>query len=190
MIDYLRTADQFLFRLINQQGHFNIADWMMPFFRNPYFWSPLYLFMLSYLFLNFPKQAWKLLAYVLFTFALTDLISTQIFKAFIFRPRPCWDFSALNQVRMLIPCSTGNGFVSSHAANHFGLSTFLFIALRDLTGKRYRLLFIWAALICYAQVYVGAHYPGDVLGGAALGILLGFLSARTYLARKSINAPA
>ncbi|GEO08498.1 hypothetical protein SAE01_09940 [Segetibacter aerophilus] len=71
---------------------------------------------------------------------------------------------------------------SSHAANHFGLATFWFMVIEDTVNQKWFWLWVWAFIICYAQVYVGVHFPGDVIVGALLGTATGFLSS--YVFRK------
>ena len=83
--------------------------------------------------------------------------------------RPCADPLMTGKVNLLLDhCSGGFSFTSSHAANHFGLAMFLFISLTPLFKKYTCLFFIWAGIISYAQVYVGVHYPLDVLAGAMI----------------------
>ena len=66
---------------------------------------------------------------------------------------------------------------SSHAANHFGLAAFWYFTITRMANRKWWMLWVWAFMICYAQVYVGKHYPGDVLAGAVLGISAGYLLA-------------
>jgi membrane-associated phospholipid phosphatase len=186
MLKSVFKFDYFIFRLINQEWHHPVADNLMILFRNPYFWSPLYLFLVSFIIIKYPRNAIRLIGLTLLAFCITDLVSTQFFKAYIERPRPCWDWSATTGARMLIPCSNSFSFVSSHAANHFGISTFLFISFKKMTGIRYKSLFLWAFIVCYAQLYVGAHYPTDVIGGALLGILVGYLTAKLFTPKAEI----
>jgi undecaprenyl-diphosphatase len=74
-------------------------------------------------------------------------------------------------------------FTSNHAANHFALATFCFITLKSAFKGYTWLFYLWAALIGYAQVYVGVHYPLDVLGGAAMGIFIGMLAGSFFQRR-------
>jgi undecaprenyl-diphosphatase len=87
----------------------------------------------------------------------------------------------MHQSRLLLDhCSGGFSFTSSHAANHFGLAMFVVMTLAPLL-KNYRFIFlIWAALISYAQVYVGVHYPADIFMGAFIGILVGWLNGKLF----------
>jgi membrane-associated phospholipid phosphatase len=177
MFEPIIQFDRSLLRLINQDLASSFFDVLMPFFRNQYFWAPLYLFFLLYVFVNFKSKTWWWVLFFLTTFALTDLISTQIIKVLIQRPRPCADAVASQWVRMLIPCSYSPSFVSSHAANHFGISMFIFQTMKHFAKPWIWLVFVWAALVCYAQVYVGAHFPLDVACGAILGLLIGSRTA-------------
>jgi undecaprenyl-diphosphatase len=69
---------------------------------------------------------------------------------------------------------------SAHAANHFGLATFWFLSIATMSGKKWYWLWIWAFLVCYAQVYVGKHYPLDIAFGAGVGALTGFLVHKLF----------
>lgn len=106
---------------------------------------------------------------------------TYLFKHNFHRLRPCSDPDLLFQVRLLTDrCSGGYSFTSNHAANHFGMATFFFITFRSVLKKWAWIGFLWAGLIAYAQVYVGVHYPLDVLCGALLGLILGLLTGKVF----------
>lgn len=176
----LQQADRYWFYLINQAWQHPALDFVMPFLRNQYLWAPVYLFLLVFALVNFKKQAGWWVLFFLLTFAVTDLVSTQVIKAFIQRPRPCWDGVTANTARMLIPCSHGYSFVSSHAANHFGIAAFIMGTLRQMAGRWVWLAVPWALAVCYAQVYVGAHFPLDVACGGLLGAVVGRYTAARY----------
>jgi undecaprenyl-diphosphatase len=190
MLKKLIETDQYLFDLINQQWVHPFLDVVMPLLRNQYTWVPVYFFLLLFGYFNFRNKLLPWVGFFLLTFALTDLISTQIFKEYIQRPRPCWDNFTASHVRMLIPCSHAYSFVSSHATNHFGMSAFIFITLRNFFSKSLWIVFLWAFLVALAQIYVGAHYPGDVIGGAVLGLLIGIFSSGIFKKYFSLHASA
>lgn len=177
MLKSVLQLDRSLFYYINNKWSNDVFDAVMPFIRNQYFWVPLYLFLLAFVLINFRTKALWWILFFLATFALTDLISTQVIKAFVERPRPCADPFASETVRMLIPCSYSYSFVSSHAANHFGLAMFMFMSMKQFSKRWIWLVFLWALLVSYAQVYVGAHFPFDVSGGALLGVFIGHRTA-------------
>ena len=180
MLQRLIQADRTLFELINQQWTNPFLDGLMPFLRNQFTWVPVYFFLILFGYFNFRRRLLLWIGFFLLTFALTDSISTQIFKEYIQRPRPCWDnFTAAN-ARMLIPCSHAYSFVSSHAANHFGIAIYLFGTLRPFFKKYLWIVFVWALIVSIAQVYVGAHFPGDVMGGCFLGLILGNFTMKIY----------
>ena len=179
-MEQILEADKYLFHLINNKWSNSFFDTLMPFVRNANFWLPLYLFLLIFALLNIKNSGWFILL-ILCTAALTDVLSSHIIKNHIFRLRPCRDPSLLGTVRVLVfYCPQSSGFTSSHAANHFGLATFASITLYPYAGKWIYLTFLWAFLIIYAQLYVGVHYPIDVLGGALVSVVAGLLASRIY----------
>lgn len=147
-------------------------------------WVPLYIIFLYLLYKNF---GWKKLLFILIFIALGVTVSDQlsgIFKHGIARLRPCNDPS-LKPLMRIVKGGGAYGFYSSHASNTFFLANFLTLML----GKRYRflpfLVFLWAGLVSYSRIYLGVHFPMDVLMGAAAGFLLGGLFAT--LAKRSIS---
>jgi membrane-associated phospholipid phosphatase len=87
----------------------------------------------------------------------------------------------LGTIRVLASyCPQSSSFTSSHAANHFGLATFVSVTLYRYAGQWIYLTYLWAFLIIYAQLYVGVHYPIDVFCGALLGVMAGLLTAWIY----------
>jgi membrane-associated phospholipid phosphatase len=170
----LEQWDQWLFIEINSGMSNSFFDSTMPWLRNSFYWAPLYLFLLVFAIVNFKGRGLWWVVLFICTVSLTDIISSQVFKEAFERPRPCRDQDFFEHVRLMINhCSGGYSFTSSHAANHFGMATFFFFTARHLIGRWAWIAFLWAATISYAQVYVGVHYPFDILGGAAIGILFG-----------------
>jgi len=74
-------------------------------------------------------------------------------------------------------CAGGYSFISNHAANHFGLATFIYFTLRHYFPKWVWIGYVWAVAISYSQIYVGVHYPFDVICGALVGIIFGLFTA-------------
>lgn len=182
MLTQLNDWDRSLFLKVNTDWTGSFADTVMPVLRDQSTWYPLYALLFVYVVWKFK---WKALPFILIaglTIVITDQISSSFFKSYFGRVRPCNE-PLLNGLMMLRVgrCPVSGSFTSSHAVNHFGLAAFVFFALRPYFKKWGALSFLWAASICYAQVYVGVHYPGDVIGGALLGILLGWLTALVFI---------
>ncbi|MGB0840025.1 MAG: phosphatase PAP2 family protein [Chitinophagales bacterium] len=179
LMEALLTLDYWLFDLLNGVWHNALFDQIMPLLRNQYFWPPLYLFLLVFLGVNYPKQAVWIILGLIITLLFSDQISSGWFKPFFQRSRPCYDMSIIDTVRLLkLGCGGRYGFVSSHAANHFAIATYLVLLFRMPFWGIGGLTFLWAASISYAQIYVGVHFPFDILVGAILGSLLGAFMQR------------
>ena len=183
----LHQWDQWLFIKINGTLSNPVFDAIMPFMREGRNWAPLYLFLIVFALLNFRLKGVWWVVFLLVTVALTDMAGTYIFKHNVLRIRPCNDPDFFSNVRLLVDrCSYGYSFTSNHAANHFGIATFFFITMKPVLRKWAAIGFIWAALIAYAQVYVGVHYPFDILAGSLLGLIFGTFTGRLYNKRYGI----
>jgi membrane-associated phospholipid phosphatase len=181
----LIEIDYRLFKLINQQGASSFLDVVLPFLREAEFWLPLYLFLIVFAALNFGVKGWWWSLGFVLTAALCDLVSSQLIKQSIFRLRPCHDPNLINEIIIRVKyCPKSSSFTSSHATTHFGLSMFLFQTFKRLS-KWWALIFTWAAVISYTQVYVGVHFPFDVVAGGICGCILGTMMA--YVFRKQIG---
>ncbi|HND95222.1 MAG TPA: phosphatase PAP2 family protein, partial [Chitinophagaceae bacterium] len=170
-IDHL---DKEMFLTINRRWSNRLFDELMPFLRQSEYWAPLYLVLLIFVLVNFKMKGCWWAAFFICTVAITDLTGNYLFKHTIERLRPCSDPDFSVHVRLLVNhCSGGYSFISNHAANHFGMALFFYISFRNVLGRWVWTAILWAAAIAYAQVYVGVHYPIDVLAGAVWGSLIG-----------------
>lgn len=177
----LEKADQALFEQINGHWTNTFFDSLLPWMRTSEHWFAFYIALVGYLFYKWGWKAWKWLLTVAITVALSDQVSSFIFKPFVHRLRPCNDPALLNKVNLLIgTCPSSFSFTSSHAANHFSLAMFVFMSLQPLFKKYTYLFFVWAGIISYAQIYVGVHYPLDILAGTLIGLLMGYVGAIVY----------
>jgi len=186
----LQALDRRLLLAVNQ-AHSPALDALMKFASNRYAWVPAYALLIVWLIYHFRRRALRLLPLVIAAVSLADSITSRLFKPFFARPRPCHDATIAAQLYLPDGCGGQFGFLSSHAANSMALAVFLLLALPK---SRFRGLkagaFLWAALLSYSRVYLGAHYPTDVLGGGALGALLGALAAQLFLWQTAKGQPA
>lgn len=174
----LSQWDTGLFEAINTGMSHPLLDMVMPFLRQPYFWLPLYVFFIAFVFFNFGRKGYWLLLFTMLTVSTSDSVSSRPVKQYFQRLRPCNsdNVHVIERVR----CGSGYSFTSSHASNHFAIATFLMLTLGRIFRRLSPWLYLWAASVSFAQVYVGVHYPGDVLGGAVLGIATGLFWATLY----------
>ncbi|MGC4128749.1 MAG: phosphatase PAP2 family protein [Bergeyella sp.] len=135
-------------------------------------WIPLYVIFLYWLAKNFKVRS---LIFILIFIALGVVVSDQIsgiFKYGIARLRPCHDPDLEGLVRE-VKCGGQFGFYSAHASNTFFIATFISLILKDKMKFLPYVLLFWAAIVSYSRIYLGVHFPMDVLFGALVGFLLG-----------------
>ena len=186
--DKLVVLDKVLFVLINSKLANTELDKVLILFRTPLFWTPLYLALIITAIVKLKKRAiWWILSLAT-TAGIMDWTGNNLIKHTVQRLRPCNDPVFASQVRLVVShCGTGFSFISNHAANHFAVAAFIFVTMPKLLGKWNWLFFVWAGSIAYAQVYVGVHYPSDVLGGALLGLIFGWSGGTIYNKRSQIS---
>ncbi len=181
MLEQLNQLDQNIFFFINKDLSNEFFNWLMPSLRNRYFWTPLYLFMAIFFVRNYGKQGWLILVFMGLTFGITDYFSSSVVKPAFERLRPCNDPIIKADVNTRIACGTGFSFPSSHAANHFSLAFFLITVFYSKWRPIMGLAIFWAFSISFAQIYVGVHYPGDIIFGAILGGMIGYILSTILL---------
>ena len=139
-----------------------------------WFWIPLYVI---FLYLIVKKHPIKSVVYILIFIALGIAISDQlagIFKNGFLRLRPCHDPELVTKMRR-VTCGGQYGFYSSHASNTFFIATFLSYLLKKYFPFLPILLFSWAILVSYSRIYLGVHFPGDVVVGGIAGTTIGIV---------------
>jgi undecaprenyl-diphosphatase len=148
-------------------------------------WIPLYLTILYVLVSKLKRKMFILVPIIIIAVTLCDQISVHLFKEVFQRLRPCHEPALEGMIHLVRgECGGLYGFVSSHATNSFNVAilSLMFIRKRWFTIA----ILFWAALVSYSRIYLGVHYPGDVICGALLGSLIGYATwfAYTYIDRK------
>lgn len=181
VMQQLLSYDKQLFKIVNDQWSNVFFDWLMPWLRNSEMWYPLYLFLILLVAINYKKTGLWWVVFAAGTILLCDFVSSGIIKNNIIRLRPCNDPDIVSWVHVLVGYRPqSSSFTSSHAANHFGMAMFFYLTLKARFKNWPALFFFWAFSICFAQVYVGVHYPLDTICGGLIGILIGYLSGRSF----------
>lgn len=158
------------------------ASWLDPFMlfiTKTFVWLPLYLFLLYLVIKDYKNEAWIVLLAITITICLTDGITSGIMKPYFARLRPSREPSLSGLIHLALD-SGGKvykggmyGFASSHAANTLGTATFFFLLFRH-TRRWIGWLFAWAIVMTYTRIYLGVHYPGDIIVGGTIGVLCGW----------------
>ncbi len=187
-MDWLQAIDWALFQGVNRHLANPIFDILLPLFREKWFWAPLYLYVLAYVWQQWGARRTLTFAIgVALTVGAADMTSSALIKKTVKRLRPCNDPVRRETVVLRVPCGSGYSFTSSHAANHFAFAVFVGTLLARRRPRLKKGLLLWAAAVALAQVYVGVHYPLDVLFGALLGTAIAHLAAVGFAKKLFFN---
>jgi len=171
-MDTILSWDVTLFKIINGYTSSALLEAVLPWLRNSLFWIPLYTFFVGLVVFNLGKKSYWFLMFIILTMTTSDMTSSRLIKNSFKRLRPC-NTESLAVIER-VHCGAGYSFTSSHATNHFALSSFLVFTLGIFLKRARPWLWLWAASVGVAQVFVGVHYPIDVLCGGLLGTLIGW----------------
>jgi undecaprenyl-diphosphatase len=186
MLETLNHIDHDFFIAINSGLQSAFLDAICPVLRNQKVWYPLYAFLLILIYRNYKNRTLWIVLGAAALVLISDQLSANLVKNFFQRLRPCNDPSFRDQVRLLVPCGNGFSFMSAHATNHFAIALFLSGFFEAQRKWLLPVAVIWAAAIAFSQVYVGVHYPFDVICGGLTGSLLGYIAQ--HLLRKKIQS--
>jgi len=174
MIESIKDWDEKAFLWLNS-FHSDGLDPIVLQLTQTITWVPLYLLLLYLIYRKDPKNMAWVIGGVMLTILLADQVSSGFMKPYFERLRPCHDPRWEGMMHAYGRCGGLYGFVSSHAANTFGMATFLTLILRKKQKGIYW-LFFYAVVVSYTRIYLGVHYPLDVFFGALVGVLSAYLS--------------
>jgi undecaprenyl-diphosphatase len=178
LTDQILWADQQLFLILNGQ-HSPFWDGIMQAITFKFTWVPLYGLLLYGIVSTFDKKAVGYIFCIIAVVALSDQLASALFKPLFMRPRPCHEPEIRVLMHLVGNCGGPYGFISSHAATSFGIATVVnLLPTRRVAGVVW--LYLWALVYSYSRVYVGVHYPLDILFGGMAGVLVAYLLAGLY----------
>lgn len=181
MLEELLKIDQQLFHAINTGLSNTFFDWLMPILRDRYTWIPLYIFIIAFAIKTYKLKGLYLVLFLGAAVGLADFGSATILKPAFNRIRPCNDVEIQQTMVIRVPCGSGKSFPSTHASDHFAIAIFMLVIFYKKWKPIIPIAIIWAAFICFAQVYVGVHYPIDVTVGMLFGSMIGFIVAKLFI---------
>lgn len=175
MIEKIKSIDTSLFFYINEK-HNAFFDEIMYWASHQWFWIPFYFLLLLFLISIFKKKTIILIPIIAVIITLCDQTASHLIKNIFLRLRPSHEPNLIPYIHLSKAGAGGTyGFVSSHAANVWGLTTFLLLLLPQKYNWVKMIMIFWAILVSYSRIYNGVHYPLDVLGGMIVGLIMGSL---------------
>jgi undecaprenyl-diphosphatase len=181
LIEWLENIDQQLFLFLNGLH----ADWLDPFMwhlSGKWQWIPIYLLFIFMIhkFYGLKNTIFAVLVMIALI-AISDQVSMHLFKNVFLRYRPSQNLDIMDQVHIVNGYRGGKyGFISSHAANFFCMAMFLSNVFKPHVKKITLMLFAWASVVAYSRIYLGVHYPSDILAGALVGSFIGLIGFNIF----------
>ena len=182
---FLQNIDLLLFQLFNLTLANPLFDKLMPFVTQQQNWNLVYIILLVWRLWKGGRNGRVAFVLLIVTIICADQLSSNFIKSLVARPRPCHN---LTMIRLLVDCGSGFSFPSSHAVNNFAAAAILSYFYKEFKV----VLFSIASVVAFSRVYVGVHYPVDIIAGAIIGFFVAnvLLFAYEKLAIKySSNAP-
>lgn len=172
MLEKILALDTELFVYLNGLGS-ETFDGFWLLITKQTSWIPLFLFLLYLIFTKLgAKQSLYLLLFVAILIVLTDQ-TANLFKNGVQRLRPC-NNPEINSFIRIVQSRSSFGYFSGHATSSMGVATFLYLIFRK-DFNYFWLLFLWPLIFAYSRIYLGLHYPLDIISGYLCGAILGFL---------------
>lgn len=174
-MEFIQNLDTSLLKFIHTCLGCEVLDKLCPILRTKTTWIPLYLILAYSLWKNYRRDYWKIILTTVVLVSFCDILCAQFLKNLFQRIRPCHLMEFSGWLRDFSLCSNTFSFPSCHAMNHAALASFVSYYL----NARYKwLLFAWVLIIGFSQMYVGVHYPSDILGGMFIGWLVSLTARR------------
>lgn len=173
MLDIFINIDTWLFHFANSAISNWLFDRIMPFITNQNHWFLIYIFLPVILFWKGGKTGKIVAVLLIITVIIADQTSSSIIKPLVNRLRPC---HTLVDINLLVPCGGGKSFPSSHAVNNFAEA----VILSHFYSQYKWICYTIASMVAFSRVYVGVHYPSDIIGGAFIGIIIALIVIWCY----------
>lgn len=187
MIDQLVQCDIDLFLFLNGIGT-NTWDGFWMFYTTKFNWIPFYALLLYLIYKRVTIKVFVMtIIIIVFLVTFTDQITNLFKRVLVMRPRPCYEDHLLAVMRLVkSTCGGRHGYFSGHSSNSMAVAVFVGLLLRDKLKYLIFGLLFWAALMGYSRIYIGVHYPLDVVSGMAFGALSGFMfyKLHNYIAKQ------
>ena len=173
MVDFLYQIDLSIFYFFNHTIATGFLDKFFALITDRHSWDITYILLIGILIFKGGKKGRLAILGIILVILVSDQFG-DLLKHLIQRVRPC---NSLDNVRMTIGCAGGFSFPSNHAVNNFAAASFFYKLYPNLKIP----LFITASLIALSRVYLGVHYPSDMLGGVIIGSAIGYLMGIGFL---------
>ncbi len=186
MLSDLDKIDRAVFLALNG-CHAEWLDRPMWLISQMWFWIPVYVLLLWALYKRYPKRAYLLvIGAIALTMFFTDFMAATFVKETVQRLRPSRNPELEGMVHHVIGRNNelyrggSFGFFSNHASNYFGVISIFIFLMKPLKRWIVALLILWASLIAYSRIYLGVHYPGDILVGIIYGVTVAWLVSKLF----------
>ena len=180
LIETLKSIDDAILLFINGM-HSPFWDNVMMGVSGRFTWIPFYAFILYLIIKKYGVNSWLVIVLAVATIAISDQLASHLIKNLVMRYRPSHNLILAPKLHIVDNYRGGQyGFVSSHAANTLSFAIFTMLLFPEKRWLR-TVLLCWVALICYSRMYLGVHYPSDIIGGAIVGCFAAFVTNRIWV---------